>query len=431
MRKALNFLIKIMKDSLSLLVFYFLSFNLFSQDSVAIKVEKNQLDTLWLQTQEQQELEKKEKRIVFLKSLESISSDSVIDINVNGLGFKKLPDLKRFTRITSIEAENNKLRHIKKSAFQSDSLKRIDLSGNDLKHIRFPKNMAVLGLVLNENQFRRIPRSVRKLENLEYIEISDNKLKKIPRFLSKMQSLVSLDLNYNNLRFTPNDVYTLQHIRILLMGANQLVSLPENFGDLTNLQKLNLGKNQISELPGSFANLTNLTNLIFYQNEFNEFPSQLFSLENLVELDMYYNHIHEIPPTIGRLKKLKQLFLSFNEIKILPDSIQNLTNLKYLYLHHNQLTIVPEWITSLSNIERLDLSYNRLIFLPDLSSMTALSELNIQDNLIEYFPWSLLEKPGMKILVVRNNNFILTPDDEKLLNSWKTGLNNDGVTIVF
>ena len=44
----------------------------------------------------------------------------------------------------------------------------------------------------------------------------------------------------------------------------------------------------------------------------------------------------------------------------------------------------------------------------DLSSMPSLTELDIQENQIEYFPWGLLDKPDMRILVVKNNPFIVT-----------------------
>jgi Leucine-rich repeat (LRR) protein len=115
---------------------------------------------------------------------------------------------------------------------------------------------------------------------------------------------------------------------------------------------------------------------------------------------------------------LKQLFLSFNQISILPEALKHLNNLKYLYIHHNNIAIIPNWITNFSNLERLDLSYNKIFAVPDLFGMPSLSEIDLQENEIAHFPWSLLEKPSLRILVLKNNPFILSEGERHFLKNY-------------
>jgi len=140
---------------------------------------------------------------------------------------------------------------------------------------------------------------------------------------------------------------------------------------------------------------------------------------NLVELDFYYNHIRKIPDGIGNLTKLKQLFLSYNQIQLLPDTLAALKRLKYMYIHHNGLAVAPQWITTLPKLERLDLSYNRLDSIPDLSHMENLVEIDLQHNELKRFPWELLDKENLNFLIFKNNPFVLTNEEEKILKQWQ------------
>ena len=62
------------------------------------------------------------------------------------------------------------------------------------------------------------------------------------------------------------------------------------------------------------------------------FPEILCELESLEELTLINQDICRIPNIIGRLKKLKVLDLSFNKIEIVPESIKELNNLEYFYI---------------------------------------------------------------------------------------------------
>jgi Leucine-rich repeat (LRR) protein len=358
------------------------------------------------------------KRAELFRSWEEADRDTLYRINLDGLYLESLPDLSGFVNLKDLSAQNNQIEKAGRKSFISDSLTRINLSGNNIKKVKFKSSAKVHTVVLNENELKRIPRSIRKLKGLRTLEVNTNRIKRIPRFIRKLEQLEELNLNFNQLVLDEKAIRRLSHINTLLLAGNGITRLPENINELERAKKLNFSKNSLSDLPDSFGQLHNLTNLIFYQNEFKEIPDELFELKNLVEMDFYYNEITEIPDQIGNLINLQQLFLSFNQIAKIPDIMANLKSIKYLYIHHNQLIAIPDWITSYDKLERLDISYNKLLHIPDFSKMKSLAELDIQENELAYFPWELIKMKGLKSLIVMGNPFILTEEEKNLIENW-------------
>jgi len=68
-------------------------------------------------------------------------------------------------------------------------------------------------------------------------------------------------------------------------------------------------------------------------------------------------------------------------------------------------------------LERLGVGFNQLLELPDLAQMKSLYELDCEHNLLDECPWSVVDKPGMQILVVRDNFFKLTLEEEMHLDT--------------
>ena len=239
-----------------------------------------------------------------------------------------------------------------------------------------------------------------------------------------MDSLRSLDLNYNHLKLNKSDIKHASKVKKLSIGGNNIEKLPENIGIL-QCTNLNLGKNHLSELPVSFADLKQLKHLIFYENEFETIPKEIENIDSLEHLDFYKNKLKEIPDFIGNYENLHYLYLSYNEIETLPDTMRNLKKLTYFYVHHNKIVKLPEWIVELDSLERLGVGYNKLISMPDMSEMPSLIELNCEGNLLEEFPWKLVEKPGMQMLIVRDNLFELKEEEIEFLSQPR------GVVIIF
>jgi Leucine-rich repeat (LRR) protein len=403
------------------------------QDKFPSKIHANQFDSIrqvWeLEEEKQRAIARKE----FLENFDQLS-DTLPILRMSKLDLKEMPDISRFRQLKELHADGNRFIKVPKSTFSSDSLRFVDLSGNPIKKLKVPRNNTVVSLKMETCGLKRIPFSIRKMKNLKRVYLNNsgltwgnlvnNSIRQIPCFIKKMDSLSEINLNYNQIKLNNADVRRLKNVRVILLADNGLKSLPENIDQLAAVRRLNLSKNQLSVLPASFAMLDSLKSVIFYENNFSIFPLEVCTLKNLKELDFYYNHIDKIPLEIARLQKLERLYLSFNNIKVLPDTMRSLKQLHRLYIHHNQLVIIPLWITEIDSLEVLDVGYNQIIDFPDVSKMSKLYEVDIQDNAIGEIPWNLVKKENLKLLFLKNNLFLEDDNSrEKLQQLQKQRIN--------
>ena len=293
-----------------------------------------------------------------------------------------------------------------------DTVTRFEVVRAELQHLDIPQDNTIEVLSLTNCGLDRIPSSIKRCKKLQRLNLEGNRIKHIPRWLSSLDSLEEVNLNFNKLNLKKRDIRRLSKVEDVLLAGNDIKKLPDNVGCL-RCESLNLSKNQLSTLPKSFAQLKQARYLIFYDNKFESIPEELASFKDLKHLDFYKNNIKGIPDFIGDMDNLQQLFLSFNKIEEIPDTLRNLKRLKYFYIHHNELHFIPEWITEMDSIERFGVGFNHLLELPDLSKMKALYEFDAEHNLLERFPWELVEKPEMEILILRDNDFMLS-DEEKM-----------------
>ena len=301
---------------------------------------------------------------------------------------------------------------VKYVTYVPDSVTVFEVVRAEVHYLDIPKDNQIEVLSLTNCGLDRIPSSIKHCKNLHRLNLEGNQIKHIPRWLSSLDSLEEINLNFNKLNLKRRDIRRLSKVEDILLAGNGIKKLPNNVGVL-RCESLNLSKNQISTLPKSFAKLKQARYLIFYDNAFESIPVELAGFKNLKHLDFYKNKITEIPDFIGDMDNLQQLFLSFNKIEEIPDTLRNLKRLKYFYIHHNELHFLPEWITEMDSIERFGVGFNHLLELPDLSKMKALYEFDAEHNLLERFPWELVEMPEMDILILRDNDFVLS-DEQKM-----------------
>ena len=294
----------------------------------------------------------------------------------------------------------------------SDSLTRFELNLTEIHKLDIPEDNHIEVLSLTNCGLDRIPSSIKHCKHLHRLNLEGNQIRHIPRWLTSLDSLEEVNLNFNKLNLKKRDIRRLSKVEDVLLAGNGIKKLPDNVGVL-RCESLNLSKNQLRTEPKSFAELKQVKYLIFYDNKFDAIPEELAGFKDLKHLDFYKNNIKEIPDFVGDMDNLQQLFLSFNQIEEIPDTLRNLKRLKYFYIHHNELHFLPEWITEMDSIERFGVGFNHLLDLPDLSKMKSLYDFDCEHNLLERFPWELVEKPNMEMIIVRDNDFNLS-DQEKM-----------------
>ena len=358
--------------------------------------------------------------LAYLKQLENSHPDSIKMLNFNWAGLDSCPDFSRFNKVWLADYSGIAMEKVDKSLFSSENLKTVTLNNCSFREIDFPENNRIERLSLTNCQLSRIPAGVRRCKHLKALNLESNNIRHIPRWIMELDSLEEINLNFNQLRLTRSDICRLSKAEQILLGGNGIEKLPKNIGQL-RCESMNLAKNKLHSLPKSFANLNQMKSLIFYENEFEEIPVVLADFKHLKHLDFYKNKIKEIPDFVGNMENLGQLFLSFNQIEDIPDTLRNLKHLKYFYIHHNELHFLPEWITEMDSIERFGIGFNHLLELPDLSKMKSLKDFDCEHNLLEHFPWELVEKPDMEMINARNNDFNLSDEDNmRLIKASKT-----------
>ena len=101
---------------------------------------------------------------------------------------------------------NESIKKIDKKLLASDSLRNVIIEQCGLRRIKFPRGNKIESIKLFDNNFKRVPPSIKHCKNLEYLDLEHNRIKHIPRFIAQLDSLRSLDLNHNQLKLTESDV---------------------------------------------------------------------------------------------------------------------------------------------------------------------------------------------------------------------------------
>jgi Leucine-rich repeat (LRR) protein len=202
----------------------------FAQETNRVKV--NNIDTSYQAYLEKVRQEAIDKRAALFKLWDSADKDTIYKIKLDRLYIESLPDLGGFINLKDLSAQYNQIEKAGRKSFQSDSLTRINLSGNGIRKVKFRSSEMVHTVVLNENELKRIPRSIRKLKGLKTLEVISNRIKRIPRFLRKMEKLEELNLNFNQLVLDEKSVRRLSKVNTLLLAGNDITRLPENINEL-------------------------------------------------------------------------------------------------------------------------------------------------------------------------------------------------------
>ncbi|MEN8194494.1 MAG: T9SS type A sorting domain-containing protein, partial [Bacteroidota bacterium] len=274
----------------------------------------------------------------------------------------------------------------------SERVSQLNLSLNNLIGT-IPPNFANLTALIELNLERNdlsgsFPPEILALVNLTSLIIRNNNFTgPIPNNIDVLSKLERLSLFNNPFSgHLPPEIGNLSNlINIRIAGTDIDGPIPPEFGNLINLTYLSLRQNDLSgNIPPELGNLTNLDDLELYGNELTgEIPPELGNLKLKGRLFLHANRlIGSIPAELGNLTSIDNLRLENNKFTgTIPIELGNLINLRILFLYGNQLSgSVPNEITNITGLEKFSINHNELTNLPDLSPLTSLTELYIQDN---------------------------------------------------
>ena len=246
------------------------------------------------------------------------------------------------------------------------TLRVLECNSNRLANLpALPANLLELDCSINQiNPLPLLP------PNLTALNCATNQLEQLPLLPTSLATLLCQE---NQLIALPN---LPQSLTLLNCGANLIPTLPTL---PNNLEELRCSSNQLTVLPGLPNGLLRL-----FCDE-----NQLTTLDGLPStlqiLDASSNELVEFP-AFSQLSNLTNLDLSTNSIRgLIPKSIGDLTNMGVLNISDNELKgAVPNEITQLANLAGLFIANNNILSLPDLTSITALKEVNAVNNILRF-----------------------------------------------
>lgn len=258
-------------------------------------------------------------------------------------------------------------------------------------------------LLLSSNQLTHLSDDIRLLPALTTLDLHDNQLKSLPGALGELLELQQLRLSHNQLTSVPVEVCTLKNLRSLTLQQNQMESLPEELGQLENLTELDVSNNHLMALPSTLGCLSCLQKLNLNHNKLSSLPDSLAQLKNVKLLDCSNNQLTDIPVSLSEMLALEQLYLRHNKLHLLPQLPA--PSLKELYVGNNQIEqLEAEQLSSLTAISLLELRDNKIKSLPEqITLLSTLTRLDLTNNDITTLPASLSLLPNLKMLLLEGN----------------------------
>ena len=214
----------------------------------------------------------------------------------------------------------------------------------------------------------RIPKSIKNLSRLNYLDLGNNKLRSFPKSILSLMKLKKVKLDTNKLKRFSKSAFLFAKQNLAQKYISEGVALEEapvlGLFEMLTGYKLENVKTLVPDLTSlhesakhfelnEAGHVIKLTIIPYEDFYFKFIPHQISRLVYLEELEFLYNTIKYLPDTLGTLKHLRKLDLRGNKIRELPQSIGDLSSLEYVLLGWNNIQIIPESILQLNSLKEI------------------------------------------------------------------------------
>ncbi|XP_048510851.1 insulin-like growth factor-binding protein complex acid labile subunit isoform X2 [Athalia rosae] len=320
-------------------------------------------------------------------------------------------------------------------------LRTFDIGRNRIMRVEaddFKYNPGIQYLVLAGNSLTELdPGSLPPL--LKHLHLGRNKLDSLNRTLRDLNQLEWLFLNDNELTTLDGELSTVgRNLKMLHVSNNKLTHLPPEFRLLHRLDALFLHNNRIRSLDGRLQKARHLERLTLYCNELEELSEDDFTeAESLEDLQLGHNSIKSLGRGIGNengnsallsLRSLRCLNLTHNELREFSFSdLRGLRKLHLVDLSHNRIAELVKGRTATENlvelegeeiagasIQELRLQHNKLSSLEGslFMGMVSLQRLNLSHNALgpALGPRDLKGLDALRVLDISHNSLTTLED---------------------
>ncbi|CAF0772659.1 unnamed protein product [Brachionus calyciflorus] len=326
----------------------------------------------------------------FTKTSQILPSYYCININQDGY-----PNMDKTSHINDEEIENKRLEfqlrpisgirnHLKRN--ESNNNKSIDITKDTDIFQRIGSVKTLKRLDLSFNNLDNYPRQLCDLSLLESLNLTGNKLNEndLPSELDRYHNLIELILDKNNFKRIPKILSKFKKLQRLSLKNNELIEL-KNVEYFKKLKYLIVDYNNLASVDDSVRVLDKLEILYMSHNSIQQIDSSLFksSLHNLKQLDLSFNKLERITTELLMLPHLESLNLSNNLLTRLPSLSATFFRAQPLFrfdLSSNRLCRFYDYLLSIS--KHLDLSSNRLKQIPS-KAVLRLTDKQVQTKTLK------------------------------------------------
>ncbi|KAJ7593728.1 hypothetical protein C8J56DRAFT_884513 [Mycena floridula] len=296
----------------------------------------------------------------------------------------------QYQRLESLEKAKVDLKDLVSPAIQENRYTSVDLIGQNLRTI--PSSLhdhasQIITLSLSRNPSLEIPPDfIQSCTSLQKLEVSEMGMDTVPSSIQNSITLEHLDISFNR-------------IANLDWAGVHLNQLP-------NLRELDVQNNLMETLPRYLSQMDSLTTLNISNNKFRTIPLVVCQLPRLQNLDISFNLIEELPTELGRLTELERFIFAGNRVSSFSAEMQQLLSLRHLDCSRNLIEDLAE-VSTLTKLETLYIDqsllqsldpslWSRLIYLD--ASNNEVAKLTLRPEIPE------IQQPAITIVFTRISN---------------------------
>jgi len=229
-----------------------------------------------------------------------------------------------------------------------------------------------------------------KAEQWKELHITFPSWNEIPDEIFEIDSLKILGITgglggtKTNIVHISSKIKKLKNLETLNLAKNRIVSLPKELFELDLLEELYLDNNELVEIPNEIQNLKKLKKLSLTNNNIAEINKNILNLKLLQTLDFDYNKIFEIPDEIFKLKNLRRLSIGNNRILKVTKNISKLPLLEVLNLNNNTIAEIPISLGQINSLSKINIRENKIENIPiEIISRGYESVINYLKTIVE------------------------------------------------
>lgn len=313
------------------------------------------------------------------------------------------------TSLRDIKFNNNEARKLPPSLSRASKLTMLDASNNRLDQLEGAELESIKGLIklnLANNRLTKLPMNFGIWQNLRTLNLSSNYLDAFPDFICVLENLVDLDLSFNSISVIHDDIAALKSLERFVITNNRLSGLlPHAFKELISLRELDIKYNAITSID-VISQLPKLEVLSVDHNSVSRF---IGSFETLRSLRLNSNPVTKFE-IVQPVLTLKMLNLSNAQLASIDESFSNILNLESLILDKNYFVSLPAHIGKLGRLEYFSIAHNTIGTLPaQIGCLTELRVLDIRGNNIRKLPMEIWWANKLEVLNASSNVLVNFP----------------------